>query len=178
MRALQALLAFVAILALLPQPTSAVITFNQLDDGVFTVSHRIKLIGSRGRATKLVYTKAASLCIAAGYSHYKILSEESDAGQQHESANATVRVRFFQASADDRIGCERSSDPQYVAEARAKLQKQGYTPPAVPQPAAEPAPSPASAGEAGTSLGTCTLEQIAAMARAGLSDDKIRAACQ
>lgn len=175
MRALPTLLVLLAVLALCPQPANAVITFTQLDDGVFTVSHRIKVIGSRGRATKLVYTKAASLCLAAGYSHYKVLNQESDAGQQYESANATVRVRFYQAPAEDRIGCERSSDPTYVHEARTKLQKRGYTPPPPIEEVAEPAVAEEAAG---TPPGSCTIEQIAAMARAGLSDEKIKAACQ
>lgn len=166
---MRALLALLAVLVLVPQAAGAVITFTQLDDDVFTVSHRVKLIGSRGRATKMVYTKAASLCVAAGYSHYRVLNQESEAAQEDDSANATVRVRFYQQDGDERSACEKSSDPQYVAEARAKLQKRGYTPPP-PEPAA-----PAAA--AATTSGTCTIEQIAAMARAGLTDEKIRAAC-
>ncbi len=174
---MKALLALFLVLVLVPQAASAIITFTQLDDDVFTVSHRVKLVGSRARATKLVYTKAASLCLAAGYSHYKVLNQESEAAQEDDSANASVRVKFFQQDADDRIGCENSADPGYVAEAREKLMKRGYTPPPLPAGAAEPAGQPPATGEAGTPAGTCSLEQIAAMARAGLTDDKIRAAC-
>ena len=87
---MKALLALLAVLVLIPQAASAIITFTQLDDDVFTVSHRVKLIGSRARATKLVYTKAASLCLAAGYSHYKVLNQESEAAQEDDSANASV----------------------------------------------------------------------------------------
>ena len=77
------------------QAAHAVITFNKLADDLFVISHRIKVIGSRGRAMKLVYQKAASLCVAAGFEHYEILEQESNAGQQYESANASIRVRFF-----------------------------------------------------------------------------------
>ena len=60
-----------AVLLLASQAAMATITFTQLDDDVFSVSHRVKIIGSRSKATKMVYTKAASLCIAAGFSHYR-----------------------------------------------------------------------------------------------------------
>ena len=42
----------------------------------------------------------------------------------------------------------------------------------------DPDAAPADAGTDGTPLGSCTIEQIAAMARAGLPDEKIRAACE
>lgn len=158
---------------------SAVITFTQLDDAVFTVSHRVKAIGSRGKATKMVYIKAASLCVAAGYSYYQVLDQESAAAQEYESANATVRVRFHLADGSDRIDCAVTADPQYVDEARAKLRSQGYAPP--DRTAAPEADASAGAPEApepeGRVPGSCTIEQIAAMARAGLTDEQIRAAC-
>jgi hypothetical protein len=165
-----------AVLLLASQAALATITFTQIDDDVFSVSHRVKLIGSRGKAMRLVYTKAASLCIAAGYTHYRVLQQESEAAQEDDTANASVQVKFFQEDADDRIGCERGSDPAYIDEAGEKLRRRGYTPPPPPS-ASEPAASPTGASEEGTSAGSCTLEQIAAMARAGLDDDKIRAAC-
>lgn len=174
MRAIPFLL---ALLLLAPQAALGVITFTQLDDDVFSVSHRVKLIGSRGKAMKMVYTKAASLCVAAGFSHYKVLQQESEAAQEDDTANASVQVKYFQQDGDDRIGCQRNADPEYVAEARAKLHRQGYAPPPPSAPAEPAAASPADAAGEGTSAGTCTLEQIAAMARAGLEDDKIRAAC-
>jgi len=71
------------------------ITFTQLDDDVFVVSHRVKVIGLRGKAMKLVYTKTASLCVAAGFSHMKILEQESETGQADDSANASIRAQFY-----------------------------------------------------------------------------------
>ena len=173
MRAIPILL---AALLLLPQAAGAIITFTQLDDDVFSVSHRVKLIGSRAKATRIVYTKAASLCIAAGFSHYRVLSEQSEAAQEDDSANATLRVKYFHGDADDRTGCQRGSDPAYVDEARQELARIGYRPPppdagggAEAEPAAEADCTPA---------GSCSLEQIAAMARAGLTDEQIRGACE
>ena len=162
---------FVLALALaVPRTAQAVITFTQLDDDVFVISHRVKLIGSRGQATRLVYEKAASLCVAAGYSYFKILDQESNAAQEHDSANASARVQFYQADADERISCEKNASSEYIEQARAKLAKKGYQPP----------PSPAAAesrAEEGDGTASCTVEQITAMARAGLSDEQIRAAC-
>ena len=94
-------------LVLVPVAALGTITFTQLDDGVFTVSHRIKVIGSRGKATKMVYTKAASLCVAAGYTHLQVMRQESEAAQKDDAANASLRVRFYFEEADDRIECER-----------------------------------------------------------------------
>ena len=157
---------------LVSQAASAAITFTQLDDDMFTVSHRVKIIGSRGKATKMVFTKAASLCKAAGFTHLKVLDQESEANQADDAANATLRVQFYFSDGEGRIDCARNAETEYVNEASNKLRKRGYTPPARPAAGAAPASDGSS-----SDLGTCTLEQIAAMARAGLSDDKIRAAC-
>ena len=168
-----------ALLAFLVAPAHAIITFTQLDQSTFTVSHRVKGIGSRGKATKLVYTKAASLCVAAGYSYYRVLGQESEASQQYQAANASVTVRFFFEEGPLRISCQDGSDPEYVQEARQKLQRMGYEAPEPTQETdedagtmAEETPEPTGSCPQG-----CTIEQIAAMARAGLSDEKILAAC-
>ena len=84
----------IALLLALPQVASAVVTFQQLDGNTFTVSHKVKWIGSRGQAMDLVYEKAASLCIAAGYSHMKILDQESMAAAYSSvAAAASPRAR-------------------------------------------------------------------------------------
>lgn len=155
----------------LPQPALAVITFTQLDDD-FVVSHRVKVLGSGGQATRMIYEKAASLCVAAGYTHMKVLDQESNAGQQYEAANANARVQFFWEDAEDRLPCERGASPIYVQDAREKLARTGYVQPA------RVAPSESSGSEEARTIGSCTLEQIAAMARAGLSDEQILAACR
>ncbi len=149
----------------------AVITFTQLDDDIFVISHRVKIIGSRGKATKLVYQKAASLCIAAGYSQFKILDQESNASQQYEAANASARVQFFQQDGEGRIDCEKNATAEYVEQAEVKLAKIGYRPPAPAE--AQPA---ASAGGEGAGR-TCTVDQITAMVKAGFADEQIKAAC-
>ncbi len=169
--------AIVAVIALLllPQAALAVITFTQLDDDVFIVSHRVKVIGLRGKAQKLVYTKTASLCIAAGFSHMKVLHQESETGQADDSANASIRAQFYFEDGDERVGCERNAEQEYISQARDKLAKKGYQPPDPEAVRAEAAQSASVSTQLGDS--SCTLEQIAAMARSGLSDEQIRAAC-
>lgn len=168
-----------ALMVLSVGPVHAVLTFRQLDQDTFTVSHRVKGFGSRGKATELVYTKTASLCIAAGYTHYQVRDQESQASQPYRAANATVTVRFFQQDGEDRIACEPGSDPEYVEDARAKLQEMGYEPPdrGEANEAARSAAEAQSREPSASCPDGCTIEQIPAMARAGLTDEQIRAAC-
>ncbi len=164
------------LLLLVPQSAMAVITFTQLDDDIFVVSHRVKGIGLRGKAMKLVYTKTASLCIAAGFSHFKILGQESETGQQDDVANASIRAQFYFADGDGRVGCERNSNPTYIQQAREKLARKGYRPPQ--RTVESPSTAHTAAAEASpVEEASCTIEQVAAMARSGLTDEQILAAC-
>ncbi len=158
---------------IIPQAALAVVSFTQLDEDTFVVSHRIKGIGLRGKAIKLVYTKAASLCIAAGYSHMRIVNEESESGQSDDTANASMRVQFYFQDGEDRLDCDRQSDPEYILQAREKLAKRGYQWPE--EPSQEMLTTEAE-GEGGDT-GSCSIPQIAAMARTGLNDEQIIAAC-
>ncbi len=168
MRAMKVLILIGATVLVAPQLAMAVITFDQLGDDMFVVSHRIKVIGSRGKAMKMVYEKAASLCVAAGYTHLKIKNQDSEAAQQDDTANASVRVRFYFEDGEERLDCKRNASEKYIGQAAIKLEKKGYQP-----------PDPASiVAEATAETGTCTVEQISAMAKAGLSAEQIKAACQ
>lgn len=158
-----------ALAALVATPAAhAVITFTQLDEDVFIVSHRVKIVGLRGKAMKVVYEKTASLCVAAGFTHMEIQEQESETGQQDDVANATVRAQFFPRDGERRVECERNSSAEYIEQARDKLAKLGYK---GPPPATEVSAGAAAGGE------PCSVVQIAAMARAGLSDEQIKAAC-
>ena len=156
-----------ALILTVPLSAGATLTFEQLDQRTFTISHRVKWVGGRGQAMELVYEKAASLCVAAEYSHFEIVNQESHAGGGYEAANATVTVRFFHEAGDDRVACDVKASDDYVKEAREKLEKRGYTGPA----AAEASGGPQE-GE-----NHCTVEQITAMVRAGLTENQIKAAC-
>ncbi len=165
------ILAVVVTLAV-PRVGQAVVTFTQLDDDIFFISHRVKIIGSRGQATRLVYEKAASLCVAAGFSHLKILQQESEASQRDDSANATLRVQLYFEDGEGRIDCEKNASSEYIQQASAKLAKRGYQPPEKPTPDNSGAVADSSA-----EAWSCTIEQITVMAKAGFSDQQIKAAC-
>ena len=152
-----------ASLLLTPQAALAVITFDQLSDDTFYVTHRVKLFGGRGQAARMVYEKAASLCLAAGFRHFEILDQESQTFQYEEQANAGIRVRFFFEAGADRIDCEGLASDLYIEQAAAKLHRRGYRPPERSEPAVD--------------TGTCTEEQVTAMAEVGLSEAQVEAAC-
>jgi len=89
--------------ALYTSAASAVITFDQLDDDTFTISHQVKAFGNRGKANRLVYEKASSLCIAAGYEYYELLDQESSGAGFYQAANATIRVRLHFEDGEERF---------------------------------------------------------------------------
>lgn len=165
---------FLAGALLAPLSAQAVITFHQLDDDLFVVSHRVKVIGSRGKAQNLVYEKAASLCVAAGFEYFEILAQESNAVQEYESANASVRVRFYREDGAERIECRKNASQEYIEQAAAKLARQGYQPPAAAESSAE---DPGHGDERDPAKWSCTVEQITAMVKAEFSDEQIKAAC-
>ena len=149
------------------QVASAVVTFQQLDGNTFTVSHKVKWIGSRGQAMDLVYEKMASLCIAAGYTHMRILDQETTSAGYYQSANATLTVKFFLETGEGRVDCETKATDEYIQQATKKLKKKGYE-----------GPIEVMEEEADAETeNLCTVEQITAMVKAGLSDDQIKAAC-
>jgi len=155
------------VLLAISSAASATMTFQQLDDNTFSVSHKVKWIGGRGQAMELVYDKAASLCVAAGYTHLELFGQESNAPGYYQSANATLTVKFFQNPGEDRIACDLKATGEYVKQAKNKLKKRGYEGPVI---AEEPTESEKAENQ-------CTIEQISAMARAGMTEDQIKAAC-
>lgn len=112
----------------------------------------------------VVHRKAASLCIAAGFTHLVIMQQESD---KQGVANASVTVQFFQEDGEGRVACDVNASEDYIKEAAEKLKKQGYKGPP------ETKPMDDSQGIANY----CTVEQITAMSKAGMTDSQIKAAC-
>ena len=159
----------VAVLAVLSFSivANATMTLQQLDENTFSVSHKVKCIGGRGQAMELVYEKAASLCIAAGYSYMELFGQESNAPGYYRSANATLTVKFFHLEGRERIACRPKATDEYIKQAKNKLKKKGYEGPrAVDEPV-----------ETKSADQECSIEQIAAMATAGMTEDQIKAAC-
>lgn len=160
-------LVLMALLFAVAESASAVVTFQQLDGNTFTVSHKVKWIGSRGQAMDLVFEKAASLCLAAGYTHMKILDQETTSAGYYQNANATLTVKFFLETGEGRVDCHPKASDEYIEQAKKKLAKKGYTGPI----------EAADDGEESEGENQCTVEQIAAMVKAGLSEEQIKAAC-
>lgn len=162
---------FIVVILGVPLVASAVLTFQQLDDNTFTISHKVKAFGGRGQAMDLVFEKAASLCIAAGYSHVKIVDQASHAGGGWQSPNATVTVKLFHNAAEDRVACEGKATDEYVKQAKKKLAKKGYEGPIEPTEPQDPNSTLIEDSH-------CTVEQITAMVNAGLTPEQIKAACE
>jgi hypothetical protein len=110
------------------------VKFTRLSEDQFIVHHRkLTLLGAEAKATRTAYAEAASICIAAGFTHLEI-KEQNIGERQHggawgggRGASADVRVKFF-ADPDeekveelDLIACEPLADPKKVERAREKL---------------------------------------------------------
>lgn len=159
-------IAWAAILILIvPQVTLATITFHQLDESTFTISHKVKWIGGRATAMNNVYEKSSSLCIAAGYSHLVLVEQESS--MMWGGANATVTVQFFLEDGEGRVSCEANASEEYIVQAKKKLDKRGY----------KGVPPARTLDKSESSENHCTIEQITAMTKAGMTDNQIKAAC-
>jgi len=115
-----------------PQIAMAGVGFHQLDDDFFVVSHENKGFRSRTTAIRVVHEKAASLCVAAGYTHLKIVGQESQTLRFFSNPNASIRVRFFFEKGEERIDCRRNASEKYIGQAAVKLMKKGYQRPARP----------------------------------------------
>ncbi len=118
------LLILFALVLFVAGTASATVTFTQLDEDVAVVSHRVKFIGSRAKALDMAYVKAASLCVAAGFTHFEILDQESNPAQEYEDATATVTARFHHQSGEGLFTCKRKAESKYVAQAEKKLQQE------------------------------------------------------
>jgi len=145
----------------------AVVTFDQLGKDLFTVQHYVKWIGSRGTAVNVVYEKASSLCIAAGYTHMKILHEDATAGGEYEDPSASLRVQFLHHAGTDVVDCKVKATDDYIKQCKKRLSRIGYEGPVV---ASEQTAEVAGAGN-------CSVQQIMAMTSTGMSQDQIEAAC-
>ncbi|MEZ5332518.1 MAG: hypothetical protein R2991_10805 [Thermoanaerobaculia bacterium] len=153
-----------SLLAAAASSASAVLHFDQLEEDLFAVRHKVLFLGSEEKAVKLVHEKAASICVAAGYTHYAVLELESTPLEDDESATAEATVRFFREAGDERTACEEADPGTWRARRELGM------------PAAEAAPVPAVDGAAAAAAGrvgagSCTVAQIAAMVRAGFSDE-------
>lgn len=117
-----------------PTLLQADIKFTRLSANQFIVHHRKHtLVGAEAMATKTVFAEAASICVAAQYTHFEV--QDLNIGERKKGpllggrrgASADVRVKFYRdpseetVSEKDLIACAPLSDPAKVPLARRKL---------------------------------------------------------
>jgi len=125
-----------ALLALVASAAFADVKYTRLSEDQFIIHHRKQTtLGAEAKAVKTTYEEAASVCIAAGFSHMEI--KETNIGErEHGSvwgggrgASADVRVELYlDPGLDliedlDLVACQPLADPQKVEKAKEKLAK-------------------------------------------------------
>lgn len=102
--------------------SAATLRFQRSAEDRFVVSHNVKL-GGANKAVKMVYKKAASLCVAAGFSYFEVLGQEVGRPSQYQFAGGTLQVRFKHEQTEEGLDCQENSEPRYVELAKKKLKK-------------------------------------------------------
>lgn len=112
-------------------PAHADIKFTRLSDDQFIVHHRKKTRwGAEAKATRTAYVEAASICVAAGYTHMEIKDMnigERTFGFSGRGASADVRVELHldptpsEIDEADLIACAPLAEKDKVEKARKKL---------------------------------------------------------
>lgn len=130
--------AFFVSIAIVCTPTwAAALKFAKLTDNQFIIHHQKGMSFGSGetKATKTAYTKAASVCIAAGFTHFEVqdlsISGAVAAGAYGggRPAAADLRVKFYTnpaaALAEEKslLECQSMADPEYIELAKVKLAK-------------------------------------------------------
>ncbi len=110
------------------------VKFTQLTDTQYVVHHRkLTVFGAEAKATRTALMEAASVCLAAGYSHMEIRDlnvGEREFGGPYDGgrgASADVRIKLYEQpdvetiEENDLIDCEPLADDEKVQVAREKL---------------------------------------------------------
>lgn len=97
------------------------------------------------KAARRVSQRVASVCMAAGFTHYQMVDRSSRDGKRGftgqifsgggQNASATIRAKFFHEEVEDSYPCSFAATKEYTKEARKIGKKNGY-----PWPVAPPAP--------------------------------------
>ena len=116
-------------LLFLPMVIYADVKFTRLSENRFIVSHRkLTSFGAEAKALKTLYGEVASICVAAGFSHFEIVT--MDVQERHGSwggdgrgASGTVDVKMRNEADEDFVECAPLADPKKVGMAKKKLAK-------------------------------------------------------
>jgi hypothetical protein len=127
---------FLVLIAVVCTPAwAAALKFTKLTSNQFIIHHQKGMSFGTGEAktTKTAYTKAASMCIAAGFTHFEVqdlnVSGAVSGGAYGggKTASADVRVKFYRdpepAVVDEKslLECQSMADPEYIELAKTKL---------------------------------------------------------
>lgn len=126
---------FITIMAtLMSAPSWADIKFTKLSENQFIVHHRkLTVLGAEAKAMKTAVEEAASLCIAANYSHMEIKDQNvgerihGDAFGGGRGASADLRIKLYDTPDEetieekDLLECEPLADPKKIKIAKKKL---------------------------------------------------------
>lgn len=123
-------------LLLVASVAGADIKYTRLSDTQFVVHHRkLTKFGAEAKATKTAYAEAASICIAAGFTHMEVkdlnVGEREFGGEWGggRGASADLRIKLYQepdeATIDEKdlVECGPLSDPVKIQRAKEKLDR-------------------------------------------------------
>ncbi len=111
--------------------------FQRLTEDRFVVSHMTGVGGTK-KASKFAHQKAASICVAAGFTFMDVLGQRAGAGKMEgvgvggisvgirTNATSTLLVRFKHENeneGEEVLDCKENSVPRYVAKARKGLER-------------------------------------------------------
>ena len=116
--------AIVILMIFAAAPCLATTRLMKLAEDRYLVTHQKQTyLGGQGKALRLSYEKAGSLCSVLGYSWFEIRETESKGRGWRSGAGATIEVKFFHEkvgeNAEDFLNCEDLA----TKEQKAKMQK-------------------------------------------------------
>ena len=95
-------MALVAVFAV--APCFATSRLMQLQEDRYLVTHQKQsFFGGQGKALRMVYEKAGSLCVILGYSWFEIKDNQSKGRSFGSGAASTLDVKFYNEKPDDEI---------------------------------------------------------------------------
>ena len=118
----------VAILILLPflaTPATATTRLQKLSDSRYLLTHQKQTrFGGQGKAVRMAYEKAASLCLLLDYSWFEVRDSQSKGRTWGGAASATMEVKFYREQEEDDLNdCQALASEEQKQVMRKALQK-------------------------------------------------------
>ena len=107
---------------------------RSVDECEVTQENRVGPLFSSGdaRASKKAAERVASVCIAAGFSHYQVIEEDQRSGKHGsyfkamQKASHTIRAKFLHEEVEGSYSCAFSANEDYIKRAKKIAAKNGY----------------------------------------------------